>query len=92
MDTKDLIKAYMTYNSQVQAGSLAGSELQAIRTPWVVIMPIPTWSTWASQNLSESEIADFNAVTNTNNPAAIRFAVEALNAGGRKAVATRLNW
>ena len=36
--------------------------------------------TWAAQNLSESEIADFNAVTNTNNPAAIRFAVSSLNA------------
>ena len=31
MDTKDLIKAYMTYNSQVQQASLAGSELQAIK-------------------------------------------------------------
>ena len=30
-------------------------------------------------NLDTNEIDNFNAVTATNNPAAIRFAVEALN-------------
>ena len=34
---------------------------------------------WAGQNLDQTEIDNFNAVTATNNPAAIRFAVEALN-------------
>ena len=80
MDTKDLIKAYMTYNSQVQQASLAGSELQAIRDSVGGDQAYTDMVTWASQNLSESEIADFNAVTNTNNPAAIRFAVSSLNA------------
>ena len=80
MDTKDLIKAYMTYNSQVQQASLAGSELQAIRDSVGGDQAYTEMVTWASQNLSESEIADFNAVTNTNNPAAIRFAVSSLNA------------
>ena len=31
MDTKDLIAAYMQYNSQAQQAQIAGSELQAIR-------------------------------------------------------------
>ena len=44
------------------------------------------WCTWAANNLSETEIADFNAVTNTNNPAAIRFAVSSLNARWKEGV------
>ena len=80
MDTKDLIKAYMTYNNQAQQAQLAGSELQAIRDSVGGDQAYTDMVTWASQNLSESEIADFNAVTNTNNPAAIRFAVSSLNA------------
>ena len=33
---------------------------------------------WAGQNLPEEDVADFNAVTATNNPAAIKFAVQSL--------------
>ena len=33
MDTKDLIKAYMTYNNQVQQASLAGLSCRPSRTP-----------------------------------------------------------
>ena len=84
LDTKDLIKAYMTYNSQAQQASLAGSELQAIRESVGGDQAYTDMVTWASQNLSESEIADFNAVTNTNNPAAIRFAVSSLNSRWRE--------
>lgn len=80
MDTKDLIAAYMQYNNQAQQAVLASSELQSIRDSVGGDQAYTEMVTWASQNLSESEIADFNAVTNTNNPAAIRFAVSSLNA------------
>ena len=79
MDTKDLIKAYMQYNSQAQQATIASSELQAIRDSVGGDAQYTEMVTWAANNLSESEIADFNAVTNTNNPAAIRFAVASLN-------------
>lgn len=101
LDTKDLIKAYMTYNSQAQQATIAGAELQAIKDSVGGDQAYGEMVQWAAQNLSESEIADFNAVTNTNNPAAIRFAVQALNSRwkdgngyeadlvtGRKAAAT----
>ena len=39
----------------------------------------PKWSPGLAQNLP-AEINDFNAVTATNNPAAIKFAVQALSA------------
>ena len=79
LDTKDLIKAYMQYNSQAQQASIAGSELQAIRDSVGGDAQYTEMVQWAANNLSETEIADFNAVTNTNNPAAIRFAVSSLN-------------
>ena len=34
---------------------------------------------WAGSNLSEAEVDQFNAVINTNNAAALRYAVESLN-------------
>ena len=80
LDTKDLIKAYMQYNSQAQQAQIAGSELQAIRDSVGGDAQYTEMVQWAANNLSESEISDFNAVTNTNNPAAIRFAVSSLNA------------
>ena len=80
LDTKDLIAAYMQYNTQAQQAQIAGSELQAIRDSVGGDQAYTEMVTWAASNLSETEIADFNAVTNTNNPAAIRFAVSSLNA------------
>ena len=44
----------------------------------MVIRPTPTWSNGPPRTCP-NQIADFNAVTNTNNPAAIRFAVCLLN-------------
>ena len=80
MDTKDLIAAYMQYNTQAQQAQIAGSELQSIRDSVGGDDAYGEMVQWAANNLSETEIADFNAVTNTNNPAAIRFAVSSLNA------------
>ena len=86
MDTKDLIAAYMQYNSQAQQAQIAGSELQAIRDSVGGDAAYGEMVQWAASNLSETEIADFNAVTNTNNPAAIRFAVSSLNARWKEGV------
>ena len=86
LDTKDLIAAYMQYNSQAQQAQIAGSELQAIRDSVGGDQAYTEMVTWAANNLSETEIADFNAVTNTNNPAAIRFAVSSLNARWKEGV------
>ena len=79
LDTKDLIKAYMQYNSQAQQATIAGSELQAIKDGVGGDQAYTEMVTWAANNLPEQDIADFNAVTQTNNPAAIKFAVAALN-------------
>lgn len=85
MDTKDLIQAYMQYNSQSQQATIAGSELQAIRDGVGGDAAYNEMVQWAANNLNETEIADFNSVTATNNPAAIRFAVSALHARYRGA-------
>ena len=34
---------------------------------------------WAGSNLSEAEVDQFNAVVSTNNPAALKYAVESLS-------------
>jgi len=78
MDSKELIKAYMAYNSQAQNASLQQSELDAIQQSVGGAQAYTEMVQWAAANLPEDEIADFNAVTATNNPAAIKFAVQSL--------------
>ena len=83
MDQKDLIKSYLKYYSQsaanAQEAQLQESAIADIKQSIGGEEAYTEMITWAGQSLSESEISDFNAVTATNNPAAIRFAVEALN-------------
>ena len=86
MDTKELIKAYMTYNSQASSATLQQSELNAIQDSVGGAEAYGEMVQWAAQNLSPEEINDFNNVTNTNNPAAIRFAVQALHGRYREGV------
>ena len=78
MDSKELIKAYMAYNAQSQNASLQQSELNAIQQSVGGPEVYTEMVQWAAANLPEDEIADFNAVTATNNPAAIKFAVQSL--------------
>lgn len=85
MDSKDLLAAYMKYNTQATEAAVTGSELQAIRDSVGGDKAYTEMVTWASENLSESEINDFNRVANTNDPAAIRFAVSALNSRWKEA-------
>lgn len=84
MDTKDLIKAYMQYNSQAQKVTLQQSEMTAIQESVGGPEAYLEMTNWAANNLSESDIKDYNDVTNSGNPAAIRFAVSALNSKFRE--------
>lgn len=78
MDSKELIKAYMAYNAQAQSATLQQSELDSIQQSVGGPQAYSEMVQWAATNLPADEIADFNAVTATNNPAAIKFAVQAL--------------
>ncbi len=80
MDSKELIKAYLQYNAKTQAQTLQQSAVTDIQASVGGEKAYSEMISWASNNLGESEIADFNAVTATNNPVAIKFAVQALNA------------
>ena len=83
MDQKDLIKSYLQYYQQSQAtaqqAQLQESAIADIKQSIGGEEAYTEMISWAGQNLDQTEIENFNAVTATNNPAAIRFAVEALN-------------
>jgi hypothetical protein len=83
LDSKELVSAYIEYyksgqqKAQVQAttesqvaevvASVGGKEAYAEMISWAV------------DNLDQGEIDSYNSVTNSGNPAAIKFAVEALS-------------
>lgn len=80
MDSKDLIEAYVTMYSKNQAAATQ----TAVDTSEVMNIAggkdnYTEMVQWAGNNLSESEIAAYNNVTNSGNMDAIRFAVEALS-------------
>lgn len=83
MDSKDLIKSYLEYNKTASAASqqaqIQASEIQAIQQSVGGAEAYNEMISWASSNLGEQEIADFNTVTNSGNPVAIKFAVESLS-------------
>ena len=83
MDQKELIKSYLQYYQQSQANAqqaqLQESAIADIKQSIGGEEAYAEMIQWAGQNLDQTEIDNFNAVTATNNPAAIRFAVEALN-------------
>ena len=83
MDQKDLIRSYLQYYQKsaanAQEAQLQESAIADIKQSIGGEEAYAEMIQWAGQSLTESEISDFNAVTATNNPAAIRFAVEALN-------------
>jgi hypothetical protein len=83
MDQKDLIKSYLQYYQKsaanAQEAQLQESAIADIKQSIGGEEAYSEMISWAGQNLDQSEIDNFNAVTATNNPAAIRFAVEALN-------------
>lgn len=79
MDPKELIQSYLSYSSQTRAATVQQSEINTIKESVGGEQAYTEMIQWAGQNLSDQEISDFNAVTNTGNVAAIRFAVESLS-------------
>ena len=80
MDSKDLVAAYLKYNANAQAATLQQSQVNDIMATVGGADAYTEMVSWAGQNLPAEEVADFNAVTATNNPVAIKFAVQALSA------------
>ena len=78
MDSKDLIKAYLQYNSQAKSVQIQQSEIDKIQASVGGPEVYGEMMDWASSNLSEQEIGEYNQVTNSNDPVAIKFAVAAL--------------
>ena len=83
MDSKELIASYLRYNAQVNSKNaeirLADEAINDIKSSVGGEAEYAAMTTWAAENLNESEIADYNAVTSSGNPAAIKFAVESLS-------------
>ena len=79
MDSKELIKAYMQYNAQAQSAAMQQSEIDSIQASVGGPEAYAEMIQWAGQNLPQDQIDDFNSVTATNNPQAIRFAVQSLS-------------
>ena len=83
MDSKTLIETYFKYhavqtnNAQAQAATQA--EMASIRQSVGGDEAYGEMIQWAGSNLNEAEIDQFNAVVATNNPAAIKYAVESLS-------------
>jgi hypothetical protein len=85
LDPKDLIKSYLAYQQQATQAQLQQSEVNAIMDSVGGADAYGEITSWAASNLPAEEVAQFNAVTNSGNAAAIRFAVEALNNRYRQA-------
>lgn len=83
MSSKELLDTYFKYHAQqVQANQQAvatANELKSIRDSVGGDEAYSSMIEWAGSNLSEAETAQFNTVINSNNAAAIGFAVESLN-------------
>ena len=79
MDSKDLVQAYLKYNANTTAAALQQSQVNDIMASVGGADQYTEMVSWAAQNLPPEEVADFNAVTATNNPVAIKFAVQALS-------------
>ena len=82
MDTKDLIANYMQYQAKASEQAKAGLQNQeainAIKNSVGGDEAYGEMINWAAQNLPQEEINDYNSITNSGNPTAIKFAVESL--------------
>lgn len=78
MDPKQLVQAYLAYNAQAKSASLQQDQINSIMEIAGGAEKYADMVAWAGSNLPEEDVADFNAVTATNNPAAIKFAVQSL--------------
>ena len=83
MDSKQLIETYFKYHA-VQTAKLTqdqatATQLKTIRDSVGGDEAYGQMIQWAGQNLAPEEIDSFNSVANSNNAAALSFAVEALS-------------
>ena len=82
MDTKDLIASYMKYQAksseQARAGLQNQEAINAIKNSVGGDEAYGEMINWAAENLPQEEINDYNSITNSGNPTAIKFAVESL--------------
>ena len=82
MDTKDLIANYMQYQAKASEQARAGLQNQqaidAIKNSVGGDEAYGEMINWAAENLPPEEINDYNSITNSGNPTAIKFAVESL--------------
>ena len=82
MDTKDLIASYMKYQAksseQARAGLQNQEAINAIKNSVGGDEAYGEMINWAAENLPPEEINDYNSITNSGNPTAIKFAVESL--------------
>ena len=83
MDTKDLVKSYLEYYTKTSQASaqqtLQDQQINDIKASVGGDKAYADLIQWAGDNLPQADIDSFNAVANTNNPIAIRFAVESLS-------------
>ena len=83
MDTKDLIKSYMKYQAKASQentqASLQATEIARIKDSVGGEESYNEMIGWAAENLNQDEISDFNTVTESGNPIAIKFAVDSLH-------------
>ena len=83
MDSADLVEAYFKYAAQqrgvAKQTAANQAEMKSIRDSVGGDEAYGEMIQWAGSNLSEAEVDQFNAVVSTNNPAAIKYAVESLS-------------
>ena len=83
LDSKDLVKAYMTqYAAREAAAKAQAVDANAEKAILDSVGGQESYQQmvqWAAQNLDPAEVDSYNQVTNSGNVAAIKFAVEALS-------------
>jgi hypothetical protein len=79
MDSKDLVKAYMDFYGKNQKQALQQNAVEEIHGIAGGEQGYNDLMQWASTNLPEKDVMEFNKVAESNNATAIKFAVEALN-------------
>ncbi len=83
MDSKELVKSYLQYYAKTSQASaqqtLQDQQITEIKASVGGDQGYADLIQWAADNLPQADIDSFNAVTNTNNPIAIKFAVESLS-------------
>lgn len=84
MDSNDLIKAYLAYTAKAKSATLHQTQVDSIMDSVGGAAQYADMVQWAGENLSPEEVADFNAVTATNNAIAIKFAVQSLSSKYQK--------